>query len=95
MLDVPFLVQQVERDVLDLPSLIRCLAERLKAHCAPTRDASIDGLVRSMEDFVHSDLGAFVKCVERFLGLLEAMTLVSSSDCKYISKANVEHFKRS
>ncbi|KAI9652643.1 MAG: hypothetical protein M1831_006629 [Alyxoria varia] len=87
MLDVPFLMQQVERDVLDLPSLIRCLAERLKAHCAPTRDASIDGLVRSMESSVNSDLGAFVKCVERFVDLLETMTLDVANFQIYTNKA--------
>jgi hypothetical protein len=44
-LDVPMLMQEIERGVCDLVRLAEWMAQLLKEHCAPMRDDMVDGMV--------------------------------------------------
>ncbi|KAL5120540.1 Protein SOSEKI 1 [Pleosporales sp. CAS-2024a] len=44
-LDLPMLIQEIERGVCDLVRLAEWMAQLLKEHCAPMRDAQVDGMV--------------------------------------------------
>lgn len=77
-LDVPMLMQEIERGVCDLVRLAEWMSHLLKEHCAPMRDWQVDEMV------LHTRSGVFnnssediVKGLSDLLGILEAMKLVS------------------
>lgn len=76
-LDVPFVMQQIENGVLDIPRLARWLASLLKSHCAPMRDEWADQMTRQIEEGAQKiDMALLVKGIERLFSVLEAMKLV-------------------
>ena len=78
-LDVPLLMQQVEKGVLDIGRLARWLANLVKNHCAPMRDAWADEMVKMVEDgLAMHDTTQIVAGLEKLFGILEAMKLVSN-----------------
>lgn len=76
-LDVPMLMQKIEKGVCDFVSLSQWLAHLLKAHCAPMRDEWVDKMVEQtkigVEDFSSRSI---VDGLQMLLGILEAMKLV-------------------
>lgn len=79
-LDVPLLMQQVEKGVLDIARLARWLANLLKNHCAPMRDTWAEDMVRKIEDGLsRQDTMAIVAGLEKLFSILEAMKLVSGT----------------
>ncbi|PSN68856.1 hypothetical protein BS50DRAFT_464708, partial [Corynespora cassiicola Philippines] len=75
-LDVPMLMQEIERGVCDLVRLAEWMSHLLKEHCAPMRDWQVDEMV------LHTRSGVFnnssediVKGLSDLLGILEAMKL--------------------
>jgi hypothetical protein len=77
-LDVPMLMQEIERGVCDLVRLAEWMAQLLKEHCAPMRDNMVDGMVAITREGVnkHSSF-QIVKGLRELLGILETMKLVS------------------
>ncbi|KAJ9642542.1 Protein SOSEKI 1, partial [Coniosporium tulheliwenetii] len=77
-LDVSMLMQEIEKGVCDLLSISRWLAQVLKAHCAPMRDAWVDKMVKQTEIGVQTcSVRSIVYGLRELLGILEAMKLVS------------------
>jgi hypothetical protein len=77
-LDVPMLMQEIERGVCDLVKLAEWMACLLKEHCAPMRDVMVNRMVdtiRSGAMRMSSDW--IVTGLQELLGILEAMKLVS------------------
>ncbi|KAF1940961.1 camp-mediated signaling protein Sok [Clathrospora elynae] len=75
-LDIPMLMQAIERGVCDLVRLAEWLAQLLKEHCAPMRDVFVDEMVASTREGVagHS-LEKIVDGLRGLFGILEAMKL--------------------
>jgi hypothetical protein len=48
-LEVPLLMQQIRKGVLDMLTLAKWLAKLLKTHCAPMRDEWADSMVEQIE----------------------------------------------
>jgi len=82
-LDVPMLMQEIEKQLCDFVSIAQALASLLKCHCAPMRDDMVDGMVHRMRQGDPSSISAGLRDL---FGVLEAMKLVSlrihSSDFK-------------
>ena len=77
-LDVPMLMQEIEKGVCDLVRLSEWMAVLLKEHCAPMRDDWVDKMVISTRDGVAKNSSEdIVKGLRELLGVLEAMKLVS------------------
>ena len=77
-LDVPFLMQQIRKAVLDLTGLSKWLAVLLKTHCAPMRDQWADQMVEEITmGCVSQDMYRVVQGLRTLFGILEAMKLVS------------------
>jgi hypothetical protein len=77
-LDVPMLMQEIEKGVCDLVRLAEWMAHLLKEHCAPMRDDCVDKMVTSTRDGVAKNSSEdIVKGLRELLGILEAMKLVS------------------
>ncbi|KAF2266586.1 hypothetical protein CC78DRAFT_118661 [Lojkania enalia] len=75
-LDVPVLMQRIEKGVVDLPRLAEWLSHLLKEHCAPMRDDLVDSMVEFTRSGVaRNDLKSIVKGLRELLGILEAMKL--------------------
>ncbi|KAF1988081.1 hypothetical protein K402DRAFT_419923 [Aulographum hederae CBS 113979] len=75
-MDVPMLMQQIERGVCDLVSIVKWLAQLLKAHCAPMRDRIVDSMVDHISRGASAgDMEALAKGMNELLGVLEAMKL--------------------
>ncbi|EFE41737.1 cAMP-mediated signaling protein Sok1, putative [Trichophyton verrucosum HKI 0517] len=75
-LDVPFLLQQVHKGVLDMVNLTKWLATLLKTHCAPMRDPWADRMVAEISE--GCETGNIYKMVEglrTMFGTLESMKL--------------------
>lgn len=77
-LDVPLIMQQIERGVYDLSRLATWLASLLKAHCAPMRDQWVEKMV----DLLSRGGATFnakliVDGLKELFGIMEAMKLVS------------------
>ncbi|KAF2461502.1 T-complex protein 11-domain-containing protein [Lineolata rhizophorae] len=85
-LDTKMLMQAIERGVCDLLALARWLAQLLKSHCAPMRDAWVDRFVSRMEDGVaRNDSERVVSGLRELLGILEAMKLdVANHQIRYL-----------
>jgi hypothetical protein len=76
--DVPFLMQQIRKAVLDLTALSKWLAVLLKTHCAPMRDQWADQMVEEITEGCSSgDMYKVVQGLRTLFGILEAMKLVS------------------
>lgn len=77
-LDVPFLMQQVQRGVLDLVKLTTWLATLLKSHCAPIRDGWVDKMVNRIgEGCSNHDVHKIAKGIKAMFRTLENMKLVN------------------
>ncbi|KAF2662231.1 hypothetical protein K491DRAFT_700520 [Lophiostoma macrostomum CBS 122681] len=79
-LDVPKLMQEIERGVCDLLRLSESIAHLLKEHCAPMRDVWVDEMVGFMRNSMETkDTGKLAKGytegLSHLLGILEAMKL--------------------
>lgn len=78
-LDVPMLMQEIERGVCDLVRLSEWMASLLKEHCAPMRDEWVDKMVSYTRTGVEQNKSeSIVKGLCELLGILESMKLVSS-----------------
>lgn len=76
--NVELLMQQFRKGVADLPKLARWLSQLLKCHCAPMRDAWVDGMVTEIsKGDQEGDVALLVLGMRNLLGVLEAMKLVS------------------
>lgn len=77
-LDVPFIMQQIEKGVLDLVRLILWLSKLLKSHCAPMRDYLANQMaIEVQEGFESQDAAKTVQGLKTLFKLLEFMKLVS------------------
>lgn len=75
-LDVPLLMQAIEKGVCDLVRLAEWMAQLLKEHCAPMRDAWVDAMVESVRSGVSEHCPEkLVEGLRELLGILEAMKL--------------------
>lgn len=82
-LDIPLLMQQVRKGILDIVRLSQWIAELLKSHCAPMRDEWADDMAAKIEDgYMKSDMDLIVDGLEKLFGFLEAMKLVRHTSCK-------------
>jgi hypothetical protein len=82
-LDVPKLMQEIERGVCDLVRLAESIAQLLKEHCAPMRDVWVDGMVDLMREMMKTTdpetlADRYTKGLSELLGILEAMKLVGT-----------------
>jgi hypothetical protein len=76
-LDMPLLMQQVRKGVLDIVRLSHWIADLLKSHCAPMRDDWADEMAAKIEDgCIKSDMDLIVNGLEKLFSFLEAMKLV-------------------
>ena len=79
-LDVPLLMQQVRKGVLDLVALTNWLAALLKTHCAPMRDEWADRMVEQVSmGSRNQDPRQIVAGLQTLFATLEAMKLVCST----------------
>ncbi|CAP99147.1 hypothetical protein E8E15_007814 [Penicillium rubens] len=75
-LEVPLLMQQIRKGVLDMLTLAKWLAKLLKTHCAPMRDEWADSMVEQIEKGSHSqDPQEIVNGLRTLFSILEAMKL--------------------
>ncbi|KAF2002735.1 Tcp11-domain-containing protein [Amniculicola lignicola CBS 123094] len=75
-LDVPMLMQEIERGVCDLVRLAEWVAHLLKEHCAPMRDEWVDKMVEWTKSGVSKNSSELiVSGLRELLGILEAMKL--------------------
>ncbi|KAK2801875.1 hypothetical protein FQN51_005024 [Onygenales sp. PD_10] len=75
-LDIPFLVQQIEKGVLNLVSLAEWLSSLLKTHCAPMRDQMVDEMVDEIRSGCGlQDMGKLAEGLHSLFTVLEAMKL--------------------
>lgn len=75
-LNVPLLMQQFTRGVLDLEKLALWLSSVLKMHCAPMRDEWVDEMYNELSRGNRdNDIGEVVKGLSSLLSVLEAMKL--------------------
>lgn len=75
-LDVPMLMQEIERGVCDLVRFAEWIAQLLKEHCAPMRDEWVDDMVKhTREGVTRNDPAMIVQGLRELLGILEAMKL--------------------
>ncbi|KAK2763956.1 hypothetical protein FQN54_009575 [Arachnomyces sp. PD_36] len=75
-LDVPLLMQQIHKGVLDLINLSKWLAGLLKTHCAPMRDEWADQMVSEISAGLYAqDMEKVVGGLRTLFGMLEAMKL--------------------
>jgi hypothetical protein len=77
-LDVPMLMQEIERGVCDLVRLAEWMAQLLKEHCAPMRDGWVDKMVQlTRRGVANRSSRDIVDGLRELLGILETMKLVS------------------
>jgi hypothetical protein len=77
-LDVPMLMQEIERGVCDLVKLAKWMSQLLKEHCAPMRDGLVDGMVTTIQTGVAEGSSAqIVDGLRELFAILETMKLVS------------------
>jgi hypothetical protein len=76
-LDVPMLMQEIERGVCDLVKLAEWMACLLKEHCAPMRDVLVNKMVETIKvGAAKNSSDWIVSGLHELLGILEAMKLV-------------------
>jgi hypothetical protein len=77
-LDVPMLMQEIQRGVCDLVRLAEWMAQLLKEHCAPMRDGLVDDMVSIIRAGACKRSSAqIVAGLRELFGILETMKLVS------------------
>lgn len=76
-LDVPMLMQEIEKGLCDFVTIVQALASLLKRHCAPMRDEMVDDMVHKMQNRDPSSISAGL---QDLFAVLEAMKLVSFVD---------------
>ncbi|KAH9844678.1 T-complex protein 11, partial [Teratosphaeria destructans] len=75
-LDVSFIMQEITKGVCDLVDLSDWLAQVLKKHCAPMRDALVDSMQANMHEGAgHNDCAQLVKGLKKLLWALEGMKI--------------------
>ncbi|KAJ5787207.1 hypothetical protein N7457_002197 [Penicillium paradoxum] len=75
-LEVPLLMQQIHKGVLDMLTLATWLATLLKTHCAPMRDEWADHMVEQVQKGSQSqDPREIVNGLQTLFNILEAMKL--------------------
>ncbi|EFQ86523.1 hypothetical protein PTT_18204 [Pyrenophora teres f. teres 0-1] len=75
-LDIPMLMQAIERGVCDFVRLAEWMAQLLKEHCAPMRDAMVDNMVVLMKQGAAQHRSwKIVFGLKELFGVLEAMKL--------------------
>ncbi|KZF25726.1 Tcp11-domain-containing protein [Xylona heveae TC161] len=75
-LDVPLIMQQIQRHTCDLAKLSQWLATLLKTHCAPMRDSWVDDMVGEIGKGLQiGDMNILVDGLRLLFGILEAMKL--------------------
>ncbi|KAF2035556.1 hypothetical protein EK21DRAFT_53941 [Setomelanomma holmii] len=75
-LDVPMLMQEIERGVCDQVRLAEWMAQLLKEHCAPMRDGLVDKMVDiTREGVAARNSATIVEGLRQVLAILEAMKL--------------------
>ncbi|KAJ5143942.1 T-complex 11 [Penicillium bovifimosum] len=75
-LEVPLLMQQIRKGVLDMLTLATWLAKLLKTHCAPMRDEWADHMVEQVRKGSQSqDPAEIVSGLQTLFNILEAMKL--------------------
>eukprot|EP00158_Paraphelidium_tribonemae_P005192 Partr_v1_DN27222_c0_g1_i1_m39166 putative t-complex 11 len=72
--DIVLIAQQLEYNVFDAEPLITYLADIMKSHCAPVRDAAIDAMLQNCKS------GNFVGCIRECFDILEKMKLDVAND---------------
>ena len=86
-LDVPLLMQEIERGVCDFVRLAEWIARLLKEHCAPMRDVWVDEMVAlTRQGAVTQDSKQIVIGLKTLFAILEAMKLVSLTAQNHISR---------
>jgi hypothetical protein len=76
-MDVPLLMQQLKRDVLDVYRLSVWMGQLLKGHCAPMRDGWVDDMVEQIEIGTKNGCTrSLVGGLKSLFGILETMKLV-------------------
>jgi len=79
-LEVPLLMQQVRKGVLDMVALATWMAALLKTHCAPLRDEWADRMVEQITEGSRSqEPKEIVNGLQTLFAILEAMKLVRDS----------------
>jgi hypothetical protein len=79
-LEVPLLMQQVRKGVLDMVALATWMAALLKTHCAPMRDEWADRMVEQITKGSQSqEPKEIVNGLQTLFAILEAMKLVRDS----------------
>ncbi|EUC35821.1 hypothetical protein COCVIDRAFT_12536 [Bipolaris victoriae FI3] len=75
-LDVPLLMQEIERGVCDFVRLAEWIARLLKEHCAPMRDVWVDEMVAlTRQGAVTQDSKQIIIGLKTLFAILEAMKL--------------------
>ncbi|KAJ5569888.1 uncharacterized protein N7459_009318 [Penicillium hispanicum] len=75
-LEVPLLMQQIRKGVLDMVALATWMAALLKTHCAPMRDEWADRMVQQITEGSQSqDPKEIVNGLQTLFAILEAMKL--------------------
>ncbi|OJJ44702.1 hypothetical protein ASPZODRAFT_153595 [Penicilliopsis zonata CBS 506.65] len=75
-LEVPLLMQQIKKGVLDMVGLAKWLSALLKTHCAPMRDEWADRMVEQITSGFHSQNSREIVCgLQTLFAILEAMKL--------------------
>jgi hypothetical protein len=79
-LEVPLLMQQVRKGVLDMVALAKWMAALLKTHCAPMRDEWADRMVEQITEGSQSqEPKEIVNGLQTLFAILEAMKLVRNN----------------
>lgn len=86
-LEVPLLMQQIRKGVLDMVGLANWLAALLKTHCAPMRDEWADRMVKQISLGSRTqDSREIVRGLQTLFAILEAMKLV-----RFVADGITEH----
>ncbi|KAL9621996.1 MAG: hypothetical protein Q9160_003658 [Pyrenula sp. 1 TL-2023] len=98
-LDVALIMQQVGKGVLDITGLARWLANLLKCHCAPMRDAITDEMAARIEEGLSQGRSETIASgLESLFAVLEAMKLdVANHQIRTFRMLlidDTEHFQR-
>ena len=76
-IDVPLIMQQLKRDVLNVYRLSLWMGQLLKGHCAPMRDGWVDDMVAQIEFGTKNGCTkSLVGGLKSLFGILETMKLV-------------------
>lgn len=89
-LDIDLLLQQLEKGVCDIPTLIEWLGALLLCCCSPQRDPLVTGMVsRIRRGFENDNPRLLVKGLKDLFGVLELMKLVSFFSRNQCDETNI------